>query len=99
MEINGFYIFSAWVVIYLGWNIVTFLIMGLDKLLAKMDKRRISEKTLLLTAFFMGGLGSFCGSKVFRHKTQKKKFKILLPVSIIVNMATVIGILYLKSQG
>ena len=96
MEINGFYIFSAWVVIYLGWNIVTFLIMGLDKLLAKRDKRRISEKTLLLTAFLMGGLGAWCGSKVFRHKTQKNKFKILLPVSILVNIAIIVGIIYLK---
>lgn len=98
MEVNGFYVFSAWVVIYLGWNIATFLIMGFDKFLAKANKRRISEKTLLLTAFFMGGFGSWCGSKVFRHKTQKTKFKILLPVSILVNIAAIVGIIYLKIQ-
>ena len=71
--------------IYIIWNIITFTIMGIDKYKAEHNKWRISEATLLLTAFFMGGLGSLIGSQIFRHKTQKTKFKLLLPLSVLCN--------------
>lgn len=80
------------------WNLITFLTMGLDKWKAKRGSWRISEGTLLLMAFFMGGVGSMLGAHVFRHKTQKIKFKILLPLSLIVNLLMVIGICYLAKQ-
>ncbi|WP_312652091.1 DUF1294 domain-containing protein [Aminipila sp.] len=76
--------------IYIIWNIITFTIMGIDKYKAEHNKWRISEATLLLTAFFMGGLGSLIGSHIFRHKTQKTKFKLLLPLSVLCNW----GVLY-----
>lgn len=72
-------------IIYVVWNVVTFLMMGIDKQKAKKDKWRISESALLTSAFAMGGVGSMMGSYVFRHKTNKMKFKILLPLSIIFN--------------
>lgn len=78
-------------VIYIVWNIITFAIMGIDKYKAEHNKWRISEATLLVTAFLMGGLGSLIGSHIFRHKTQKIKFKLLLPLSVLCNW----GIVYL----
>lgn len=72
---------------YILWNIITFALMGVDKYKAQHDKWRISETTLLLTAFAMGGVGSLAGSQVFRHKTRKMKFKILLPIAICCNAA------------
>jgi uncharacterized membrane protein YsdA (DUF1294 family) len=41
--------------VLLIWNLIVFLLYGADKSKAKKGKRRISEKTLLVTAFLMGG--------------------------------------------
>ena len=76
------------------WNVITFLLMGVDKLIAKMDGWRVSEATLLGTAFCMGAVGSFLGSRVFHHKTLKKKFRIGLPLALLVNAAVVVVICY-----
>lgn len=75
--------------LYIAWNIVTFAMMGIDKYKAEHDKWRIREATLLLAAFLMGGVGSFIGSQFFRHKTQKTKFRLLLPLSVLCNWAVV----------
>ena len=76
----------------LVWNLIVFLLYGADKRNAKKSKRRISEKTLLVTAFFMGGLGAFFGMIIYRHKTKHLKFKILFPLFAILNIAVVIGV-------
>ena len=76
------------------WNVITFLLMGVDKLIAKMDGWRVSEATLLGPAFCMGAGGSFLGSRVFHHKTLKKKFRIGLPLALLVNAAVVVVIWY-----
>jgi uncharacterized membrane protein YsdA (DUF1294 family) len=76
------------------WNVITFGMMAVDKLKAKKDKRRISEKTLLLSSFFMGAAGIAAGALICHHKTRKLKFKILVPMSIIVNAAVIFGLIY-----
>ena len=81
------------------WNGVTFFQMGYDKRMAIMGKRRIRERTLLFSAFCFGGLGSFIGMLLFRHKTKHLKFQLLLPVFMtgLLLFAGWIGILYGKS--
>ena len=81
---------SAWAV----WNLITFFLMGVDKLIAKLDGWRVSEATLLGTAFCMGAVGSFLGSRVFHHKTLKKKFQIGLPLALLVNAAIAAAVWY-----
>ncbi len=71
------------------WNLVTFIMMGIDKRRAIKDKSRISEKTLLTVSFAMGAVGIFAGACVFRHKTQKLKFRLLMPLGVIVNGAVI----------
>lgn len=78
----------------IGWNAVTFLLMGIDKYKAIHEKRRISEQTLLTTAFVMGGAGSVLGALIFHHKTRKWKFRILLPIALIFNASVVFLIGY-----
>ena len=80
--------------IILIWNIVVMLIYGIDKMLAKAHKRRISEASLLICAFLMGGLGAMFGMVLFNHKTSKIKFRILVPLAILFGVLVV----YLKSQ-
>ncbi len=81
--------------VWIGWNLITFLIMGIDKRKAIKDKQRISEMTLLLCSFVLGGLGIGAGALVFHHKTKKWKFRILIPISLIINGLTIYGIICL----
>jgi uncharacterized membrane protein YsdA (DUF1294 family) len=65
---------------FLGVNVIAFVLMGWDKLMAKASARRIPENTLLLAALFGGGAGAFLGMKLFPHKTQHPRFFLVLPV-------------------
>ena len=76
------------------WNLITFAMMGVDKAKAKKNKQRISEKTLILSSFIMGAFGIAAGALVFHHKTRKIKFQILIPMSIIVNIALIYALIY-----
>lgn len=67
------------------WNLVTFSLMGIDKQKAAKQKYRISERSLFLCAFLLGGIGVICGMYAFRHKTKHWSFKILVPIAVIVN--------------
>ena len=67
-------------------NIITFLIMGIDKYLAIKKKYRISEFHLLTLTRFGGSVGSLLGMIIFRHKTKKMKFLIIIPLSIIIHI-------------
>ncbi|MBQ9832798.1 MAG: DUF1294 domain-containing protein [Clostridia bacterium] len=73
-------------------NIISFGAMGVDKWLAKAKKRRISERTLLLLAAFFGGVGAFLGMNLFRHKTKHLKFKIGIPLLILLNIVIFIAV-------
>ena len=57
-------------VILVVWNAVVFAMYGLDKRKARGGGRRVSEKTLLMAAAFLGGPGALLGMSVFRHKTK-----------------------------
>lgn len=61
----------------LGINIFSFIIYGVDKLLAVKKLFRISEYSLFILTIFGGGIGSLLGMKVFHHKTKKKVFWII----------------------
>ncbi|MDD2190843.1 MAG: DUF1294 domain-containing protein [Eubacteriales bacterium] len=80
--------------ILIVWNIITFLLMAIDKFQAVLGKWRISESTLLTTAFAMGGIGTFLGYIAFRHKIRKMKFRILLPVALLFNLSVIYLIWY-----
>ena len=78
---------TNFMIIVLIWNVIVMLIYGVDKLMAKMGKRRVSEDALLLCAFLLGGCGAIFGMVLFNHKTSKMKFRILVP------LATIIGVM------
>ena len=61
-------------------NILTFLIYGLDKLLAKLHSWRVPEITLLFLAAIGGTVGAYIAMQCFRHKTLHWKFKLGVPV-------------------
>lgn len=57
-------------------NIVTFTIFGIDKLLARFNRNRISEKTLLTFVIMGGSVGAVFAQKLFRHKTRKFRYRV-----------------------
>lgn len=56
----------------LGVNLLSFLIYGLDKLLAIRRMRRIPEASLLTLAVLAGSVGAMLGMLVFHHKTDAR---------------------------
>ena len=71
----------------LGINIFSFIIYGVDKLLAVKKLFRVSEYSLFILTIFGGGIGSLLGMKVFHHKTKKKVFWI---INIIISVIWII---------
>lgn len=69
------------------WNLVVFLLYGIDKLKAIRNSWRVSEKTLLVSAFLLGGVGAFFGMRIWRHKTQHTCFKLLVPLAAVITVA------------
>lgn len=75
-----------------GWliliNIVTFVVFGLDKLLAKHPRfrQRVPEKNLLLLAVVGGSVGALLGMYLFRHKTLHRVFRVGVPVILAVQL-------------
>lgn len=69
------------IIYLLAVNVFAFVVYGVDKWKAVHDKWRISENTLILTAFIGGAFGALLAMKTFRHKTQHYKFRILVPLA------------------
>jgi uncharacterized membrane protein YsdA (DUF1294 family) len=65
----------AWVV---GWTAPTFAAYGYDKHQARRDGWRIPEIVLHGLALIGGVIGAWAGRLVFRHKTQKPIFLVVL---------------------
>ena len=85
---------------YIMWyllaiNIVTFFLYGIDKQKARKKRWRIPEATLLSMAALGGSVGACVGMQIFRHKTQKPKFYIGVPVILLLQAGIVIYV-YLK---
>jgi uncharacterized membrane protein YsdA (DUF1294 family) len=77
-------------VVLIVWNIIVFAMYAADKRKAAKNKWRISEATLIACAFVMGGIGALFGMRILRHKTQHLKFKLLIPLALVLNVAVVV---------
>ena len=72
------------IIYFVGINLLAFFLYGIDKYKASLNKWRIPEATLIVMSLFGGGLGSWLGMKVFRHKTKKLKFRLIVPLMTII---------------
>ena len=68
-------------------NAAAFMIMCLDKQLAKHHQRRIPEATLLWVAALGGTPLELLTMKLIRHKTQHRKFMWGLPAILLLQIA------------
>lgn len=83
---NYIYILIGYIIII---NIISFFIMLYDKKQALYHNFRISEKTIFIVSLLLGGIGTYVGMYVFRHKTKHLKFTIGIPIVIILNIISV----------
>ncbi len=70
-------------------NVAGFVVFGYDKRCARLNRWRVSERTLLLIALLGGSVGSCAGMYVFRHKTRHWKFRIGLPIIMLLQFCLV----------
>lgn len=68
----------------LAINIIAFLVYAIDKKKAVRKKYRIRESCLMGVAVIGGSVGAWMSMHLYRHKTQKPKFYIGVPLIFIV---------------
>ncbi len=73
-------------ILFIAYNFIVFAITAFDKFLAKQNKWRIPEKTLLLLALFGGTIGAITAMIMFRHKIAKSSYLIKFSLIVIVQI-------------
>ncbi len=80
-------------------NAAAFAAFGIDKLLAKMDARRIPERVLFGFAIIGGSPGAIIGMRLFHHKTKHRSFALGLPAILIMQIALVAAVFFWYHKG
>ncbi|MBI4992884.1 MAG: DUF1294 domain-containing protein [Candidatus Magasanikbacteria bacterium] len=78
-------------VYFLLINLISFFYIGIDKMKAQLDRRRVSEKTLWLLALIGGSLGTLLGMHFFRHKTKKISFQAVLAIILAIQIFLILS--------
>ncbi len=74
----------------LAVNVLTFIVYGVDKWKAQRGRWRVPEASLLGLAALGGSVGAWLAMQLFRHKTQKKKFRYGVPALFVLQVAAVV---------
>ena len=74
----------------LGFYIIAFLAMWIDKRRAIKGEWRISENGIFTLVLLGGGIGGITGMYAFHHKTKKLKFTIGFPTILISEIVLII---------
>ena len=74
-------------------NVVSFLLMLIDKKKATLRKRRIPEAVFFTSAVIGGSLGVLAAMDIFRHKTRHRRFSVGIPL-ILLAQALIIFVFY-----
>lgn len=70
---------------YIVTNLLAFMSFLIDKRRSKVGAWRISERSLLTFVWIGGAFGAYLAMRLFRHKTLKPKFRIGVPLAILVH--------------
>lgn len=85
-----------WLLLYiLVMNLVTYVQFAQDKRRARQKEWRIPEKRLLLLSLLGGSIGAWRGMKDYYHKINQPKFKMLVPLFILLHAAA-LGYLFFQ---
>ncbi|MFO0694272.1 MAG: DUF1294 domain-containing protein [Polyangiales bacterium] len=67
----------------LVYNALVALVFAYDKRQARLDRRRVPERTLMTLAAAFGAIGALVGMRLARHKTRKPLFSVGVPVLVL----------------
>lgn len=77
--------------LYLIWlavlSVITFILYGFDKARSKTRGRRVPEAYLHWFSLLGGFPGGWLGRSIFRHKTRKGAFALILTLSTVIHLA------------
>jgi len=76
----------AFLWLYLGASLLTFVVYAFDKSAAESGKRRTPEDRLHLLALFGGWPGAMYAQQLLRHKSSKQTFRAVYWVTVLVNV-------------
>ncbi len=88
---------AAWLIIGGGLfavNLLAFVLFAWDKRSARLGRRRISERTLLMTALAGGSVGAKIGQQWLRHKSSKRSFIWRLNAIALLHLVLIAGIIW-----
>ena len=71
-------------------NLIAFVLYGIDKKRAIRNEYRTRESVLLWIARLGGAIGSWLGIKLYRHKTKHTKFRIVVPLWIVIWIVAIV---------
>lgn len=84
-----FYIIIAYLITA---NITAAVMTIHDKHAARKNRRRVPEKTLLITAALSGCVVMYITMHIIHHKTRKPKFMVGIPIIFIAEILAAVGI-------
>lgn len=88
----------VWIAVCGYWIAVSLLAAALtvsDKRRAKQHRRRIPERSLLLTGLIGGAPAMYLTMRLIRHKTLHRKFMWGLPAEIALQAVAAVGIFWM----
>jgi len=80
--------------LYAGISVITFIVYAVDKSRAKRGVWRIKESTLHLFALFGGWPGAALAQQILRHKSHKKKFRVVFWLTVTVNITGMVCFIF-----
>ena len=82
-----FDVISAW---FIAVNVVTFIFLAYDKMVAGGSATRIPERVLIGLVFVGGSGAALIGMKTLRHKTSKSSFQLKFRIAIALQIVLII---------
>lgn len=79
-----------WFAIILFFNLMCFIMFGIDKRAAVKHGMRTPEALLIACSLLVSATGSFIGMIAFNHKTAKPLFYLTVPVLAVLQILVVV---------
>ncbi|MDD4460931.1 MAG: DUF1294 domain-containing protein [Eubacteriales bacterium] len=87
LEPGTMWLIFAWLFII---NLVAFVLFGIDKRQAMIQRRRLPESLFFVLAWLGAVPGLWFGMQAYRHKTRHARFRFGLPLILLIQLAALI---------
>lgn len=91
-----------WLGFWIVWgalNAFTFILFGYDKWISGSGTRRVPEKILWLFSLLGGSVGGVIGMSVFRHKTRKLSFQLVMGIIFLMQIGILFSLYFFAQQN